>query len=105
MTENELNELRTWIIQMGKIVQKYGKGHYDHQLRGLMSIVNCIDSDADISEKENYIISTYKDLISSRGGLSDFCIFDNNYERRLELNKPYEEARKNIWNLISKFQE
>ena len=59
MTENELNELRIWIIQMGKIIQKYGKGHYDHQLRCLESIVNCIDSDADISEKENYIISTY----------------------------------------------
>ena len=54
MTENELNELRIWIIQMGKIIQKYGKGHYDHQLRCLESIVNCIDSDADISEKENY---------------------------------------------------
>ena len=93
--------LESGLYKWEKSSKKYGKGHYDHQLRCLESIVNCIDSDADISEKENYIISTYKDLISSRGGLSDFCVFDNNYERRLELNRPYEEARKNIWNIIN----
>lgn len=53
MTEFEIESLKESFIQLGKMVQKYGKGYYKAQLKILSNMIVIIDSDCVLSEKEN----------------------------------------------------
>ena len=51
MTEKELYELRDIFLQLGKLVQKYGKNYYTIQIKAISDIIKCIDSDENEKEK------------------------------------------------------
>lgn len=104
MLENdEFLQLRTSYIEIGKLVQKYGNGQYNGVLNILMGQVNCIDSDENDDEKMQYLIESYNRLFISRGGLSDFVIYDENYEVRNQLNERYNEEVKKVWAIMKEY--
>ena len=104
MLENdEILQLRTSYIEIGKLVQKYGNGQYNGVLNILMGQVNCIDSVENDDEKMQYLIESYNRLFISRGGLSDFVIYDENYEVRNQLNERYNEEVKKVWAIMKEY--
>lgn len=104
MLENdEILQLRTSYIEIGKLVQKYGNGQYNGVLNILMGQVNCIDSDENDDEKMQYLIESYNRLFVSRGGLSDFVIYDENYEVRNQLNERYNDEVKKVWAIMKEY--
>lgn len=104
MLENdEILQLRTSYIEIGKLVQKYGNGQYNGVLNILMGQVNCIDSDENDDEKMQYLIESYNRMFVSRGGLSDFVIYDENYEVRNQLNERYNEEVKKVWAIMKEY--
>lgn len=104
MLENdEILQLRTSYIEIGKLVQKYGNGQYNGVLNILMGQVNCIDSDENDDEKMQYLIESYNRLFVSRGGLSDFVIYDENYEVRNQLNEIYNDEVKKVWAIMKEY--
>lgn len=104
MLENdEILQLRTSYIEIGKLVQKYGHGQYNGVLNILMGQVNCIDSVENEDEKMKYLIESYNRLFVSRGGLSDFVIYDENYEVRNQLNERYNEEVKKVWAIMKEY--
>lgn len=104
MLENdEILQLRTSYIEIGKLVQKYGNGQYNGVLNILMGQVNCIDSDENDDEKMQYLIESYNRLFVSRGGLSDFVIYDENYEVRNLLNERYNDEVKKVWAIMKEY--
>ena len=74
-------------MELGKMVHKYGYGQYNGILRIVMGQINCIDSDESNDEKMKYLIESYSKLFTSRGGLSDFIIYDTDIQ--LRVNAPY----------------
>ena len=88
----EFLQLREAYIEIGKMVQKYGYGQYNGILRILMGQVNCIDSDESDGEKMKYLIESYSKLFASRGGLSDFIIYDADVQLRNQLNEKYNDC-------------
>ena len=72
----EFMQLREVYMELGKMVHKYGYGQYNGILRIVMGQINCIDSDESNDEKMKYLIESYSKLFTSRGGLSDFIIYD-----------------------------
>ncbi|SHN02665.1 hypothetical protein SAMN02746066_04467 [Anaerosporobacter mobilis DSM 15930] len=103
MLENdEILQLRTSYIEIGKLVQKYGNGQYNGVLNILMGQVNCIDSDENDDEKMQYLIESYNRLFVSRGGLSDFVIYDEN-EVRNQLNERYNDEVKKVWAIMKEY--
>lgn len=103
MTKVEIDILRDIFIKLGKIVQKYGQGCYEVQLKILSKIINCIDSDSGDSEKTVYIIKYYKVLFPSQGGLSEFYIHDEDFQIRLRLNEPLDKLREELWGIMKKY--
>ncbi len=104
MLENdEILQLRTSYIEIGKLVQKYGNGQYNGVLNILMGQVNCIDSVENDDEKMKYLIESYNRLFVSRGGLSDFVIYDENYEVRNQLNERYNDEVKKVWAIMKEY--
>ena len=100
---DEILQLRTSYIEIGKLVQKYGNGQYNGVINILMGQVNCIDSDENDDEKMQYLIESYNRLFVSRGGLSDFVIYDENYEVRNQLNERYNDEVKKVWAIMKEY--
>ena len=55
LKDEEMLQLRASYIEIGKLVQEYGYGEYSGILKILMEQVNCIDSNENGREKENYL--------------------------------------------------
>ena len=96
----ELLQLRMSYIEIGKMVQKYGYGQYNGMLRILMGQINCIDSDESDDEKMEYLIESYSKLFVSRGGLSDFVIYDSDIQLRNQLTEKYNDEVKKVWSIM-----
>ena len=99
----EFLQLREAYIEIGKMVQKYGYGQYNGILRILMEQVNCIDSNESDGEKMKYLIESYSKLFTSRGGLSDFIIYDTDIQLRNQLNEKYNDEVKRVWNIMKDY--
>lgn len=100
INNEELLQLRMSYIEIGKMVQKYGYGQYNGMLRILMGQINCIDSDESDDEKMEYLIESYSKLFVSRGGLSDFVIYDSDIQLRNQLNEKYNDEVKKVWSIM-----
>lgn len=101
--KEEVLQLRTSYIKIGKMVQKYGYGHYNGVLNILMGQVKCIDSDENDNEKIQYLVDSYKRLFVSRGGLSDFIIYDKDFQLRKQLNEKYNDEVKKVWAIMKNY--
>ena len=73
----EFLQLREAYIGIGKMVQKYGYGQY--------------------------LIESYSKLFASRGGLSDFIIYDADVQLRNQLNEKYNDEVKRVWNIMKDY--
>lgn len=102
LNSEELLQLRSSYIEVGKMVQQYGFGQYNGVLRILAGQIKCIDSDFEVNEKEEYLIESYKGLFHSKGGLSDFIIYDKNDEKRDLLNKKFNDELQKIWKILNR---
>lgn len=103
MNEKELQELRNLFISLGKLVQKHGQKYYQIQLDILASIIRCIDSDESAEVKTQFIVDKYKVLFPASGGLSDFYINDDDFQARLMLNEPLDDAKDKIWTIMKQY--
>lgn len=103
LRNEEYLQLRKSYIEIGKMVQKYGYGQYNGILRILMGQVNCIDSKESNGKKMKYLIESYNKLFVSRGGLSNFIIYDAEVQLRNELNEKYNDEVKKVWNIMKDY--
>ena len=53
-------------------------------------------------ELKNEIVAVYRSLYPPRDGLTEFFFWDNNYEKRMEMNKELDEVKKEISILMEK---
>lgn len=100
MDKKELSELREVCIQLETIMQKHSGNYYKSQIKALYDIVNCIDSDDNEEKITKYIISRYKVLYPSHGGLNEFYIDNDDFEKRLKLNEPLDKLKERLWSFF-----
>ena len=103
LRNEEYLQLRKSYIEIGRMVQKYGYGQYNGILRILMGQVNCIDSNESNDEKMKYLTESYSNLFASRGGLSDFIIYDADVQLRKQLNVKYNDEVKKVWKILKDY--
>ena len=53
-------------------------------------------------ELKNEIVAVYRSLYPPRDGLTEFFFWDNNYEKRMEMNKELDKVKKEISILMEK---
>ena len=89
-----------------KILEKYGQGEIDSQTRVVKQILEFLASLSSSNGNEekhiNEVRKMHESLFPPRGGLSDFFIWSNDYDERIQLNEPLENVKKeirDIWNL------
>ena len=64
------------------------------------STVAVLISDEKEDVKKQFLIQSYKSLYTGRGGLTEFCIWDNDFETRKKLNEPLTRIRKELWVIL-----
>ena len=106
LSKEEMLQLRTSYIEIGKLVQKYGGyKYYSAILKNLMRQVKCIDSDEDDMAKHQYLVHSYDGLFVYKGSLSDFVIYDcgKSQEVLRQLNKKLNEESEKVWNILKDY--
>lgn len=103
---NKIESLIGLYSNLYKILKKYGQGEIDSQTRVVKQIHEFLISlSSSIGNEEQHINEVRKmheSLFPPRGGLSDFFIWSNDYDERIQLNEPLENVKKeihDIWNL------
>ncbi|GAF10941.1 hypothetical protein JCM19046_4891 [Bacillus sp. JCM 19046] len=88
------------------ILETYGKGEVDSQIREINHILNYIGRSATTSVKGREQLEQIEEwhnlLYPPRGGLSEFFIWSSDYDQRIILNQPLEEIEKEIWVLLKR---
>lgn len=101
----ELNILERLFLELLSIVKKYGYERFVPQIRTIEAILSCLkDSEETSSSKMEYVASKHKQLYSPRGGLSEFFIWDNDFQTRKQLNEPLDTVRDNIWGILKQYR-
>lgn len=103
MSNEEFYKLRISYTELGKLIQKYGYGHFGGVLHLLMGQIRCIDSDVNDGEKTAYLVESYNRLFAPGSGLTDFVIYDKDPDTRIQLNEKYKEEVKNVWDIMKHY--
>lgn len=49
------------------------------------------------------LIQSYKSLFTGRARLTELYVCDNDYEKRVAMNKPFIRATEELWEIMSPF--
>ena len=69
----------------------------------VINIVAVLESDESDSFKSLYVLDAYKSLYTGRAGLTEYYIWDNDYDKRMKLNEPLERIRNDLWEIMKPY--
>lgn len=98
----DISELKQLFEELFLIVDKYGDNTINNQKKIINRIIDKIDS-IDINNFEEEFISIhrdYKNLYPARGGLSEFYIWNDDFNERQKLNEPLSKIRERLWEIL-----
>ena len=98
----EIEEIINLFEELKEYLSKYVDDSIDVSYKYLCNMIEVIKVN-DSENIEDEILRTYKSLYPGIGGLSDFYIWDDNYEKRCLLNEPLERIHKKLWDLLKSY--
>ncbi|EUJ26618.1 Uncharacterised protein [Listeria grayi] len=83
-----------------KYLNKYGDSSLNPQISNIKLILEILNKDKNGTNLDN-IREINDSLYPPRGGLSEFFIWDNDYEKRVLLNEPVDRAKEITWDILN----
>lgn len=74
-----------------------------NMLRLVKNTVNVLESGESEAFKSEYVLESYKSLYTERAGLTEYYIWDNDYDTRMKLNEPLERIRIDLWGIMKHY--
>lgn len=62
-----------------------------------------LESDEPDSFKSEYVLNAYKLLYTGRAGLTEYNIWDDDYDKRVKMNEPLERIRDDLWKIMKQY--
>lgn len=84
-------------------LKKYGGLSIKNQHLLVKDTIDLLNSSEDDKTKKEMLINSYKSLFTGRGGLTEFCVWDNDFDKRCAINEPFELATDELWKLMKPF--
>lgn len=81
-------------------LKKYGDSSVAYQYRTLVDAISVLEADYTDEEKEECIVKCYKRLYPERSGLTEFFIWNSDFEQRKALNEPLEHISDELWRIV-----
>lgn len=95
--------------QLFKDLEEFLKKYGDNSIRNQFLILRKVNNNIDIANNDLEIIQIeiaegYRMLFSNRGGLSEFYIWDNDYQIRIKKNAPFDTIKEKMWSIMKKYR-
>lgn len=98
----DINELKQLFEELLLIVDKYGDNTINNQKKIIKRIIDKIVG-IDINNFEKQFIEIqrdYKNLYPAKGGLSEFYIWNDDFNERQKLNEPLSKITERLWEIL-----
>lgn len=99
----DLERIKILFVSLEDYLKKYGDSSIVTPYRIVKSTIEIISSDEESEIKQQEVIHNYKMLFPAKGGLSEFYIWDNDFETRKKLNEPLDAIRKELWSIMKNY--
>lgn len=90
----ELLEVKKFFLELLSLLDSYGNQEIKYQLNEIRRAIYIIESSAD----ENEIKKIIHNIYPPRGGLSDFYVWDDEENKRIEINTKISYLSDQLWN-------
>ena len=81
--------------------------HETDAIRGCIPLIcetiDMLASQDSEEDKTQSVLRSYAALFRTRGGLSEFYLWDDDFQKRLALNEPFEKIRDKLWRTMKPF--
>lgn len=99
----DLNRIKLLFTELNNFLINYNDSSIASSKKMVGNAVDILESDESDDIKKKYIIEIYKLLYTGRGGLTEYYIWDNDYEIRMKLNEPLERIRNDLWSIMKEY--
>ncbi len=90
-------------IEIDSFLKKYGNLSIRNQHLLVKDTIDLLKSSEDEKIKTDLLIRNYKSLFCGRAGLTEFYVWDNDYEKRCIINKPFVTATDKLWEIMKPY--
>lgn len=95
-----LEQIHKLLTELKKYLSKHYDKSIEYQYAILTYTLNVLDSNEPIDYKKNYVVEAYKILYTTKIGLSNYYIWDDDYNRRIKLNQPLTNIKNDLSQLM-----
>lgn len=99
----DLNYILKLYEELEKYLKKHGNNSIIQSYKIVKKTIDVLKSDENSNIKEQVVIQSYKLIYPGKGGLSEFFIWDNNIEKRKQLNEPLDTIHNELWIIIKEY--
>lgn len=104
MRENmNLEKVKNLFMDLEKFLKKYGDNSINAPYKIVKITIECILTDESDEIKKQVVIDNYKKLFLGKGALSEFYVWDNDFETRKKINEPFKKIHNELWNLLKEY--
>lgn len=99
----DLNRIKLLFTELNNFLINQNDSSIASSKKMVGNAVDILESDESDDIKKKYIIEIYKLLYTGSGGLTEYYIWDNDYEIRMKLNEPLERIRNDLWSIMKEY--
>lgn len=98
-----IDRIKELFYQLQNYLKRYGDTSIRNQCRIVDDTIAVLSSNESDEYKFNYTLQSYKALFTGKGGLTDFYAWDDDFNKRLRINEPYEKITDELWNIFKNY--
>lgn len=99
----DFEKIKELFIELESFLKDYGNNDILPSYKIVQATINSLLSEESDDIKKQVVISNYKKLFPGKGALSEFYIWDNNFETRKKLNEPFQNIHNELWKLLKDY--
>ena len=99
----DFEKIKMLYVNLKNILIVYGDGSNMPQYKIVKLLIDILSSNENNEEKLEKIIHNYKMLFPAKGGLTEFYIWDDDFETRRKLNEQLNFIRDSLWSIMRNY--
>lgn len=99
----DLERVCDLFAEIDAFLKKYGDPSIRNQHLLIKDTIDLLRSAENNETKTELLIRSYKALFTGKGGLTEFYVWDNDYEKRMAMNEPFEHAADELWKIMKEY--
>lgn len=95
--------IKSLFLELRKCLELQNDNSIINIKKAVDNTIAVLESDETDDFKADYVVEVYKSLYTGRAGLTEYYIWDNDYEKRMKLNEPLERIRNDLWEIMKQY--